>query len=393
MNILGINRPAVRSMSLAGSWLLGLLFAAGVSAQNTLEDITYQAGSGGQVDVVMDLAEPGDEPRIFTTTDPARIAIDFSGTKNAVPQRTIAIGSGATRSVSAVEANDTTRVVIDLFRMSEYDTRTEGDKFIVSIGGSSNVTGAIAAASRSAGMSRSAASGDMAVENIDFRRGPNGEGRVIVTFSGENANVDMREDAGDVIINLYDVTLPERLERRLDVMDFATPVQMVEAASQGDNVRMVIESVGDVERLAYQAGTEYVIEIGEREVVEEVEQRDALAPPTYEGSRVTFNFQDIPVRSVLQLIADVSGLNIVVADSVDGNVTLRLQNVPWDQALDIILNAKSLDKRANGNVVWIAPAEEIAARERQQLQALQEKKTLAPLVSTIIQINYAKAGS
>lgn len=379
--------------------LIGMtaIFAAqGAVGQNVLEDISYSTGAGGSVQLIMQFSGPAPEPRIFTTTAPARIAMDFSGTSNGMPSRSVAIGTGATRSVMAAESSGRTRVVVDLFRMAEYTTEVSGDRLIVDIG--SGLAGSTAAAPAAAAPSfqstRGSGSG-VSVSNVDFRRGPKGEGRIVVTFSGGTANTDLREESGRLVVNLYDVSIASSLEQRLDVVDFATPVQMVDLYAQGPNTRMVIEAMGDYTQLAYQTENEYVVELSPAlEVAEEPEiliPDDFLAPKDYVGSRVTFTFQDIPVRSVLQLIADVSQLNIVVADTVQGNVTLRLQNVPWDQALDLILNSKALDKRENGNVIWIAPAEEIAARERQQLQALQEKQTLEPLRSAYIQVNYAKA--
>ena len=380
--------------------LIGLtaLFAAqGAVGQNVLEDISYTTGSGGSVQLVMQFSGSAPEPRIFTTTAPARIAMDFSGTTNGMPARSVAIGTGATRSVMAAESGGRTRVVVDLFRMAEYTTEVQGDRLIVDIGsGLASSTAAAPAAAAPSYQSTTGYGSGVSVRNVDFRRGPKGEGRIVVTFDGGTANTDLREEAGGrLVVNLYDVSIASSLEQRLDVVDFATPVQMVDLYAQGPNTRMVIEALGDYTQLAYQTENEYVVELSPAvEVAEEPDiliPDDFLAPKDYVGSRVTFTFQDIPVRSVLQLIADVSQLNIVVADSVQGNVTLRLQNVPWDQALDLILNSKALDKRENGNVIWIAPAEEIAARERQQLQALQEKQILEPLRSAYIQVNYAKA--
>ncbi len=374
---------------LAGIMTLGL--AATASAQSVLEDVSFDAGSGGAVDVVLELSGGMPETQVFTTDNPARIAIDLQGTTSGLERRTLAVGSGATRSVTAVEAGGRTRVVVDLFRSVPFETRTEGNRFIIAVAGGG---GALTNSQRNVNPVPGVApeqTSEVVVQSVDFRRGPQGEGRIIVDFSAPGANVDLSRQGQELNANIYDVAIPPELEQRLDVMDFATPVDMVDIFQDGSRVRLVINSRGEYEHLAYQTGSRYVIEIQEFVEEEPTLEQQVLEPPEYEGSRVTFNFQDIPVRAVLQLIADVSSLNVVVADTVGGNITLRLQNVPWDQALDIILRAKSLDKRQVGNVIWIAPATEIAQREQQLLTALQEKRRLEPLRSTFIQVNYAKA--
>jgi type IV pilus assembly protein PilQ len=226
------------------------------------------------------------------------------------------------------------------------------------------------------------------VSNIDFRRGKNGEGRIVVTFSGEGAGADLQRVGDKVSLDMYNVRLPAQLAQRLDVLDFATPVQFVETHAKGNGAHMEITAKGPYEQLAYQAGNQYIVEISPKK---EEAKKDPNAPPEYSGNRVTFNFQDIPTRSVLQLIADVSDLNIVVADSVAGNVTLRLINVPWDQALDIVLQAKGLDKRRNGNVIWVAPQKEIADREQSLADAKQKLQQLTDTVTVYIPISYGSA--
>lgn len=372
--------------------LAALGWSATVAGQAVLEEIRFTTGAGGAVDIVLDLAGAIPEPEVFTTDNPARIALDLPGTTSALERRTVAVGTGATRSVTAVQAGDRTRVVIDLFRSTDFDTRREGDGIIVSVSGGTG--GRVAAEQDRApipGLADSAPAGVPQIRAVDFRRGDQGEGRVIVDFSAPGANVDLSRQGQVLNASIYDATIPPELEQRLDVMDFATPVDLIDVFRDGNRVRLVVNVTGAFEHLAYQSGTRYVIEVQEYVAPEPTPEELVLEPPTYEGTRVTFNFQDIPVRAVLQLIADVSSLNVVVADSVSGNITLRLQNVPWDQALDIILQAKSLDKRQVGNVVWIAPAQEIAAREQQQLSALKERRRLEPLISTFIQVNYAKA--
>ncbi|MEM9304661.1 MAG: type IV pilus secretin PilQ [Pseudomonadota bacterium] len=365
---------------------------AGVAgAQGVLEGVSFNTGSGGDVDVILEVSGDVPDPQVFTTDNPARIALDLSGTSSALERRTLAVGSGATRSVTAVEAGGRTRVVIDLFRSVPFETRREGDRLIISVSGSGGSLTTAQQTTRPIPGVQSDVSGDVAVAAVDFRRGQQGEGRVIIDFNAPGANIDLNRQGQVLSANIYDAAIAAELEQRLDVMDFATPVDMIDVFQDGNRIRLVVNVSGEFEHLAYQTGNRYVIEVTEYAEPEITPEELLLEEPTYEGTRVTFNFQDIPVRAVLQLIADVSSLNVVVADTVDGNITLRLQNVPWDQALDIILQAKSLDKRQVGNVVWIAPATEIAAREQQQLSALQEKRRLEPLRSTFIQVNYAKA--
>jgi len=228
---------------------------------------------------------------------------------------------------------------------------------------------------------------------VDFRRGEEGESRVIVSFNSPGASVAVNERGNHLLVDVLNAMVPDEQRRRLDVVDFATPVQFIDTDARGTSTRIDLSVNGDYEHLAYQTGNDLVVEVKQRVVVEEVEEKPVVSffeDKEYSGSRVTFNFQDIEVRSVLSLIADVSNLNIVVADSVGGNITLRLNNVPWDQALDIVLDARNLDMRENGNVIWIAPVEEIAAREQQLLQALEAKRVLEPLQTAMIQLSYAK---
>ncbi len=383
----------------AARWRIGAMAAVmlclgtgNALAQSVLEDVSFSTGSGGAVDIILSLSGGVPEPQIFTTDNPARIAVDLMDTTNAMSQRSVDIGTGATRSVSAVEAGGRTRVVIDLFRSAPFETRVEGDRLIVAVQAGSGSSIVSVAQQQPGSSSLAAARSDtLSVENVDFRRGSNGEGRVIVTFSDSGANVDLSKQGERLRAYIYNTEIAQELEERLDVMDFATPVDLIDTMRDGNRIRMDIFVRGDYEHLAYQTGNQYIVEIQKFEEEELSPEELILEPREYEGTKVSFNFQDIPVRAVLQLIADVSGLNIVVSDSVAGNVTLRLQNVPWDQALDILLQAKSLDMRENGNVVWVAPATEIAAREQQMLQALKDKRELEPLRSTFVQVNYAKA--
>jgi type IV pilus assembly protein PilQ len=362
------------------------LLPAAALAQNVLEGVTFNPGPGGQVDIVMQLAQPPSDPKLFTTDSPPRIAIDFDNTRNGLVERRIAVGVGTASAVSAIEAAGRTRVVVELMRPTAYTTRLDGNKLVLSVG-----TGGTASATQVVTRNdpSKAISGGPQVANVDFRRGKNGEGRVVVSFTSDGVSADLRRQGSKVLVELRNVALPPQFAQRLDVTDFATPVESIETRALPNGVSMEIRANGDFEQLAYQTGAEYVVEIAPKRVESEADKR--LKEPEYSGERVTFNFQDIPVRSVLQLIADVSELNVVVADSVSGNVTLRLVNVPWDQALDIILQAKGLDKRRRGNVIWIAQTAEIAAREQALEDARIALEDRAPLVSEYIAINYGSA--
>jgi type IV pilus assembly protein PilQ len=367
-------------------WLgfLALSASSATQAENVLESVSFNPTPGGSVDVVMTLAAPPTEPKLFTTDSPPRIAIDFDNTRNGVAERRLAIGIGAASAVSAIEAAGRTRVVIELFRSSGYTTRIEGNTLVVAVGADSGSSAAMAQFDPT-----KAVSGQAQVSNVDFRRGRNGEGRLIVSFSGEGVAADLRREGQRVVVELGNVSVPSQLLQRLDVTDFATPVESIETRATGSGARMEVRISGAFEQLAYQTGNEYVVEIAP--LKQETEAQKRLKEPEYSGERVTFNFQDIPVRSVLQLIADVSGLNVVVADTVQGNVTLRLVNVPWDQALDIILQARGLDKRSRGNVIWIAPTAEIAQREQALEDARIALEDRSPLVAEYIAINYGSA--
>lgn len=371
-----------------------LLFAgvAGIGsahAENVLEKITYNSLPGGKVELTLKLAGPVNEPQVFTTDTPPRIALDLADTRSGLTQRNVDVNIGSTSAVSAVEAAGRTRVVIDLVRPSSYETKIDGNTLLVTVG--NGITGS--AASTAAGHSdptKAVAAGGVEISNVDFRRGKNGEGRIIVTFSGEGATTDVKRDGDKMTLDLYNAKLPANLAQRLDVLDFATPVQIIETRARGNGARMEISAKGPFEQLAYQSGNEYVLEVAPKRADAE-KKKDKNAPPEYTGARVTFNFQDIPTRSVLQLIADVSDLNIVVADTVQGNVTLRLINVPWDQALDLVLQAKGLDKRRRDNVIWVAPQKEIADREQAIEDARIALEQRVELQSAYIPVSYGKA--
>jgi len=372
-------------------WLTLLLLSTATTAwANTLKDVSFSALPGNRVEVVLTLAEPIEEPNSFSTNNPARIAIDLPGTSSEAAKVT-PVAVGAARSVTAIEASDRTRVVINLLSAVEHQIRTDGNQVLVSIG-SSGGAGSMSAATESSmpvSVNASDQSTGAKVESIDFRRGTDGEGKVEIELSSPSVVVDMRQQGQDIVLELVDTALPVDLARTLDVIDFATPVTQIVTRPDGGNTRMVISTEGQFEHIAYQANDVYTVEF--RALTRaEVEQRRAELK-VYEGERLSLNFQDIEVRAVLQLLADFTNLNMVVSDTVTGRITLRLKNVPWDQAMDIILKTKGLSMRRNDNVILVAPTEEIAAREKLELESQQQIEELAPLRSELIQVNYAKA--
>ena len=358
--------------------------AAEVISGNTLQSVDVAGLPGNKAQITLTLSQPAPAPLSFTIDNPARIALDFPETKNGLVQRSQKVDVGMVESLTAIEAQGRTRVVVNLVNMVPYEAHAEGNKVILTVqNAGGGMSEAAVAAARASG-----ASGDN-ISNIDFRRGEDGQGRVIVSLSDPSIPVDMQQEGGKVLVDFYRTQLPAELERRLDVLDFATPVKTIDTYSKGDGVHMVITPMGEYEYIAYQADNQFTIEVRAltKEEAEEAKKDDF----GYSGERLSLNFQDIEVRSVLQLIADFTGLNVVVSDTVRGNLTLRLKNVPWDQALDIILKTKGLDMRQTGNVVLVAPSEEIAAREKLELESKKQIEELEPLYSEYIQINYAKA--
>jgi type IV pilus assembly protein PilQ len=381
--------------------LLAGAFQARAQATNTLKDIDFSSLPGNMVRLTFEFAEPVEEPSLFKTENPARLALDFMGTRNGLAERRMDIGVGVVEGVSTVEAGNRTRAVVRLSRLVPFETSTEGNllQLTVQAGGgqvgSRDSTADAPDSSESRG-ERTASSADAGpargrqVESIDFSRSEDGAGRVIIELSDPSTSVNVDEEGGKIVAHFLDARAPEKIQRRLDVTDFATPVNYIATRQQGNRVRVeVTPHDDDYEQIAYQAGSTFTIEI--QPVTAEEKARAAREKPEYTGERLSLNFQDIEVRSVLQLIADFTDLNIVVSDSVDGNITLRLQNVPWDQALDIILKSKGLDKRRTGNVMRIGPAQEIAEQERIALESQQQQKELAPLRTDFLQVNYAKA--
>ena len=390
----------------AAACLFGLslgLSAVAQSGDNQLQSVDVKTLAGQQVQLTLHTSGPAPQPLAFTIDKPARLSLDLPGVTLALSSRRIDIKSGAVDSLVAGEGNGRTRVVVNMDSMQPYDTQVSGNTIVVTLGqgagggGSGGqaaaataaaATAAAAPAGSSAVMAPTAPVGGRSVSSIDFRRAVDGTGRVIVALSDPRTPVNVHQEGSQIVVDFVGATIGSDLIKRYDVVDFATPVTYVDAVKVDGSSRLIINATGDFEQLAYQSDQQYVVEVrkaapAKGQVAEEKRE--------YTGERLTLNFQDIDVRAVLQLLADTSGQNIVVSDSVNGSLTLRLQNVPWDQALDIVLRTKGLSMRRRDNVILVGPAEELANREKAELQARKEVEELAPLRTAYIQVNYAKA--
>ena len=400
-----INRPkfgdtnrqsAARFTATAFALVLMLCgLAANAQEGNRLQDIQVQSLPGQRIELKLIMSGEAPEPLAFTIEDPARIALDLPGTSLGLSSRRRDVNLGPLDTVLTAEANGRTRVVLNLDTMVSYEIRRSGNTVYVTLGAddddSTTVTSFAGNESSAAPVSYAASGGSRAISSIDFRRTRDGGGRILISLTDPSTPVDIRQEGGRVVAVFKDTSLPAELMRRLDVMDFATPVTTVDTLRTNTDTRIVITAEGKYEQLAYQSDSEFTIEINPAATQTEESSNLFSETKEYEGQRLTLNFQDIETRAVLQLLAETSGRNIVVSDTVQGNVTLRLRNVPWDQALDIVMTTKGLDMRQNGNVILVAPAEEISARETADLEARQAIVELEPLYSEFLQVNYAKA--
>src|ERR1035438_2477780 len=350
-----------------------------------LESIDVQTLSGQQVQLKLHMSGPAPEPLPFTSDKPARIAFDLPDTTLALASRRVDVHSGGVDSVVAAEANGRTRLVVNVDSLLPYTTKVDGNTIIVTLGNQPGASLAKLGEPPRAGSGQPATASVRTIRTIDFRRGSDGTGRVIVQLTDPRTPVNVRQEGNQVVVDFAGTVMPKNLMRRYDVMDFATPVQTVDAIRVEGSSRLVIRAQGDFEQRAYQSDNQYTVEIKPS-----LKRAAADEKKEYTGERLTLNFQDIDVRSVLQLLADTSGQNIVVSDSVNGNLTLRLQNVPWDQALDIVLRTKGLDKRRQDNVIIIGPTAELASREKAELAARKEVQELSPTRTEFMQVNYAK---
>ncbi|MCH8542581.1 MAG: type IV pilus secretin PilQ [Alcanivorax sp.] len=364
--------------------VLATLASAAVNAA-VLQDVSYTTLPGNRVEVRLSFDGTPPENHSYSIEKPARIALDLMGTQSGLSERNFNLGMGNARSITVVEARDRTRLIVNLAQLTGYNTVQDGNDLVLQlgVGDAEQVFGDDSgpAAIREARESR--------LSQIDFRRGSDGDGRIVVNLSRSATPVDVKEEGNRIVARFVGAQLPSELRRRLDVTDFATPVQYVDARQEGETSVITIESTGNWEYLAYQADREFSISV--KPVTQAEESRRRRDAFQYTGEKLSLNFQDIEVRSVLQLIADFTSLNLVASDTVTGRITLRLQNVPWDQALDLILKTKGLDKRQIGNVLLVAPADEIAAREQLELESQRQIESLAPLRSEYVRVNYARA--
>jgi type IV pilus assembly protein PilQ len=380
------------SASLAAICLLAFADAGA----RALVGLDYSVMAGNTVQVVFTFDDAAVEPRIFTIDDPARIALDFDDTDNELQQRNMQVGIGTMQSIITAASQNRTRVVLNLSQRTNYTTTVGGNQVTLTLVGTGAQNAATDAPADNAAQADTTIIAEAptpsvvkGVTNIDFKRGPNGEGRVIIDLTSASIASDVWRENNVINVLLIGSQLPVELQRRMDVGDFATPISYIDSIQDGANIRMSIGSLGDFEHLAYQTDRVYTIEVAP--ISKEEEEKKRKDKFGFTGERLSLNFQDIEVRSVLQLLADFTGLNLVVSDSVEGNLTLRLKNVPWDQAMDIILKTKGLDKRKAGNVILIAPTDEIAAREKLELEARKQVEELERLRTEFIKVNYAKA--
>ncbi len=374
--------------------LLVATFPFQAMASSALKNMSYQSLSGGRVVLNFKFTGTVPTPRIFTTETPPRIAVDFDNTSLAVAKRHLKIGSGAASGVTAVSAGGRTRVVVDLFNSASYTTKVEGDRLVMIIRPVQTRSSLARHTNPSKVLpGRTGPS----ITGIDFHRTKAGAGRIVVNFATRGAQVNMRREGTIEIVDISNSRLPRKLAQKLDVTDFATPVVSITTRRQGHGARMQIAVKGAFEPSGYQTGNTFVIEIQPKSRTGTVPDRGGvignLGPKKYSGTRVTFNFQNIATRSALQLIADISNLNIVASDSVGGDVTLHLVNVPWDQALAVIMRAKGLGEQRDGNVIWIAPQTEIASFEQARAEARIRAQEAQPLVTDYIPISYGKASN
>ena len=384
--------------AMAGIGSLGIAYAEEQAADanrpgefaNKIEKLDFVAMSGGRVAIqIQTTAALTNPPAGFTLNNPSRIALDFPAVGNGLGKNSLQAGQGVLKGVNVAQARDKTRLVLNLSKMVAYNATTQGrETTIILQAGETSATGAGATiVSRFA----EAKAGEKlhTLNNIDFVRGKNGEGRIMVDLSDPTAGIDIRQQGKTVVVDFINTDLPSKLQRRLNVVNFNTPVLYVDTIKQGNNTRMIIEPQGMWEQSAYQADKRFIIDI--RPVQEDPNKLVQGSKPGYAGEKLSLNFQNIDVRSVLQVIADFTGLNIVTSDTVTGNLTLRLKDVPWDQALDIIMSSKGLTQRKTGNVIWVAPTDEVAAKEKLMLEASAQIEDLEPMRTEVFTLRYQKA--
>ena len=378
------NMTPYRALRYIGVALAGALISLSAFAQNAIQAVNGSIQGGSEV-IRIDLAQAlAATPTGFSIQSPARIALDFPGVTNGMGRSTVAINQGNLKSVNVVQAGDRTRVVLNLKQIATYKTEIQGKSLLVLLDSVATAAPSVAANSTFAENGNRDA---LPIKNVDFRRGSGDTGKVVVDLANDQVGVDIRQQGQTLVVEFMKSSLPEGLRRRMDVADFGTPVQSITTFQSGDRVRMVIEPKGAWEHSAYQSGNQFVVEIRPQKI----DPTKLTQGPGYTGEKLSLNFQNIEVRSLLQVIADFTNFNVVTSDSVTGSLTLRLKDVPWDQALDIILQAKGLGMRKNGNVLWIAPKDELDAKEKRDLEAKAAIQGLEPLQTQSFQLNYAKA--
>jgi type IV pilus assembly protein PilQ len=364
-------------------WLAGLGLAAAQTNSIEAFDVTQE---GGKVVVRITMKDAlTAPPPNFAVTTPARIAFDFSNTVNSLGRATQDIGQGELRSMNVVQGAERTRLVLNLRRPVAHESKVDGRTLVVTLAEPAAVQ--VAPGGQISHFAEGRADTTHAIRDVDFRRGRAGEGRVIIDLSDTSTGIDIRQQGQNIVVDFIKTALPENLRRRLDVVDFGTPVNTVSAFQQGENVRMVIEPKGQWEHNAYQSDTQFVVEVKPVSA----DPSRATQRGRYTGEKLSLNFQNVEVRAVLNVIADFTDLNIITSDTVSGNITLRLKDVPWDQAMEIILQTRGLDSRRSGNVVWIAPRDELATREKLALEAAQQINDLEQTRTESCQLNYQKA--
>lgn len=389
-----------RILSAFGIWLWIALGAPAAMAA-TLKTLDVASLPGDRVELKLSFDGPVAPPRGYTTDQPARIALDLPGVTSQVDNKSRDLGGGNARSAVVIEAKDRTRIIVNLTTLVPYSTRVQGNDLFILIGqGAASLAATPRAPSTAPAAARPVAAAaavpskissplGRAIRNVDFQRGELGEGNVVIDLSDPSISADIKEEGGKIRVDFPRTQLPDALRVRLDVKDFATPVQFVNSSVAADRASILIEPTGAFDYSSYQTDNKLTISV--RPLTNDDLARRNADRNVYTGEKLSLNFQDIDVRSVLQLIADFTNLNLVASDTVKGGITLRLQNVPWDQALDLVLKTQGLDKRKIGNVLLVAPADEIAARERQELESQKQIQELAPLRRELLQVNYAKA--
>ena len=389
-------KPVGRSLCFSSVVSLCLMLGSTFSEAAMIKNLQFSSLPGDQIELTLSFDGPPPEPKSYSIEQPARIALDLPKATSGLPQKYYNLGLGNARGVNIMQAQDRARLIINLVQLVSFETRREGNNLIVTIGkgaeerlistDTSSAKDSIAGVGQKSLQAKKVES--KSLSEVDFRRGTDGEGQVVLTLTDPNIVADVHEESGKIVIDLVGVYLPEDLRRRLDVVDFSTPVKSIDVLSEQGRTRILIKSEGNYEYLAFQADNNFTVSV--KPVTDEELEKRKKDKFIFTGEKLTLNFQDIEVRSVLQLIADFTSLNLVASDTVGGNITLRLQNVPWDQALDLILKTKGLDKRKIGNVMLVAPADEIAAREKLELESSKQTQDLAPTHTEFVQINYAK---